>query len=150
VLYEMITRKRAFKGESSIETMNAILQAEPPEFDLEQTKVSAGLERIVRHCLEKNPTDRFQSAHDLAFALGALSGRDTGSAVHAATMPRRRPWLAWVAIGLALTGVAAGGFLFGRRQSPRADRLEFAIPVNGEKPHGALARREHARLRVPR
>ena len=139
VLYEMITRKRAFKGDSAIETMNAILKGEPPEIDVDQTKISAGLERIVRHCLERNPADRFQSAHDLAFALGALSGRDTSSAVHAATMPRRRPWLAWGAIALAVAAVAAAAFLLGRRQSPLAERLEFAIPVNGEASHMALS-----------
>ncbi len=138
VLYEMITRKRAFQGESSIETMNAILKSDPPEIDAEQTKISPGLERIVRHCLERNPADRFQSAHDLAFALGALSGRETSSAVQAATVARRRPWLAWGAIGLALAGVAAGVFLLGRRP-PRAQRLEFAIPVNGEASHMALS-----------
>ena len=76
VLYEMLGGKRAFTGDSSVETMTAILKSEPPEISPE-AKIPPGLDRIVRHCLEKNPDDRFQSARDLTFALGALSGSET-------------------------------------------------------------------------
>ena len=69
ILYEMLSGRRAFKGESSIETMNAILKDDPPELETENLKVSPWLEHIVRHCLEKNPEERFRSAHDVAFAL---------------------------------------------------------------------------------
>ena len=54
ILYEMIAGKRAFKGGSSVETMNAILKEDPPEFSESSLHVSPGLERIVRHCLEKS------------------------------------------------------------------------------------------------
>ena len=54
VLYEMLGGKRAFTGDSSVETMTAILKSEPPEISPE-AKVPPGLDRIVRHCLEKNP-----------------------------------------------------------------------------------------------
>lgn len=74
VLYEILSGKRAFSGDSSVETMNAILKSDPPEIDSSSVKIPPGLDRILRHCLEKNPTDRFQSARDLTFALGALSG----------------------------------------------------------------------------
>jgi serine/threonine protein kinase len=73
ILYEMISRKRAFKGESSVETMNAILKEDPPELSESSLQVSPGLERIVRHCLGKEPSFRFQSARDLAFDLESLS-----------------------------------------------------------------------------
>ena len=53
ILYEMISRKRSFKGDSSVETMNAILKEDPPELSESKLQVSPGLERIVRHCLEK-------------------------------------------------------------------------------------------------
>ncbi len=62
ILYEMLSGRRAFKGESSIETMNAILKDDPPELETEKQKLSPGLEHIVRHCLEKNPEERFRSA----------------------------------------------------------------------------------------
>src|SRR6202166_5029920 len=75
----MATGMRAFTGDSAVETLGAILKSEPPEIDLEKNKVSPGLERILRHCLEKSPSERFQSARDLGFALAALSGSGTGS-----------------------------------------------------------------------
>ena len=54
ILYEMISGKRAFKGRSSVETMNAILKEDPREFSESSLHVSPGLERIVHHCLEKS------------------------------------------------------------------------------------------------
>jgi len=73
ILYEMISGKRAFHGESSADTMSAILKEEPPELSETARNVPAGLERIVRHCLEKNPSQRFHSAGDLAFDLESLT-----------------------------------------------------------------------------
>jgi Tol biopolymer transport system component len=138
ILYEMVAGKRAFKGESGVETMNAILKDDPPEIDATQMKVSPGVERIVRHCLEKSPANRFQSARDLAFALGTLSGTESTAAVHSGPMPRKRLWLAWVGVGLALVAVTAFVFLL-RQGPPQAKRLEFAIPVQGEVSHLALS-----------
>ena len=73
ILYEMISGKRAFHGETSADTMTAILKEETPELSETARNVPPALERIVRHCLEKNPTQRFQSATDLAFGLEALT-----------------------------------------------------------------------------
>jgi serine/threonine protein kinase len=72
ILYEMLAGDRAFRGNSEVETLNAILKDDPPEFTSAKT-ISPSLERIMRRCLEKNPEERFQSARDLAFALEALS-----------------------------------------------------------------------------
>ena len=73
ILYEMLSGQRAFKGDSAADTMSAILKEDPPDLSVTNQNVSPGLERIVRHCLEKNPEQRFQSARDLAFDLDALS-----------------------------------------------------------------------------
>jgi hypothetical protein len=73
ILYEMISGKKAFHGETAADIMSAILKEELPELSETVRNVPPGLERIVRHCLEKNPTQRFQSAGDLAFDLEALS-----------------------------------------------------------------------------
>jgi eukaryotic-like serine/threonine-protein kinase len=105
VLFEMLTGTRAFSGESSVETMNAILKDDPPEIDLTRTKASPGLERVLRHCLEKKPADRFQSARDLAFALSATSGSQATSAVHATT-PTNRARIAWIALPMLLALLA--------------------------------------------
>ncbi len=73
ILYEMISGKRAFHGETSADTMSAILKEETPELSETARNVPPGLERIVRHCLEKIPSQRFHSAGDLAFDLEALT-----------------------------------------------------------------------------
>jgi serine/threonine-protein kinase len=81
VFYEMLTGRRAFRPDSAVETMNAILTEEPPDFaDAKVRNVSPGLERIVRRCLEKDPAHRFQDARDLGFAIEAVSGVSTAEA----------------------------------------------------------------------
>jgi serine/threonine protein kinase len=74
ILYEMLSGKRAFRGDSMAETMSAILREDPPDLFETNKTVSPALERVVRHCLEKNPAERFHSARDLAFAIESLSG----------------------------------------------------------------------------
>ncbi len=69
VLYEMVSGLRAFKGDSSADFLSAILKEEPPDLVEINASVSPALDRIVRHCLEKNPAERFQFGHDLAFDL---------------------------------------------------------------------------------
>ena len=79
VLYEMLTGKRAFRGESPVETLNAILKDDPPSLFESSRTVSPALERIVRRCLEKRPEERFRTAHDLGIALDAISTSSTRS-----------------------------------------------------------------------
>jgi Tol biopolymer transport system component len=137
VLYEMLGGKRAFNGDSAVEIMTAILKSEPPEFDA-AAKIPPGVDRIVRHCLEKNPDDRFQTARDLTFALGALSGTDSSVATEALALKRQPRWTLWAAGALALVAVAslAASFL---RSGKQAHRMEFAIPVQGEISYLALS-----------
>ena len=111
VLYEMLGGRRAFKRDTAAETMTAILKEDPPELSSGSGALPAGLERIVRHCLEKQPTERFQSARDLAFDLEAAFGSSgSGPAVTAAAASRLGAW--WpLAAALALL---AAGFTIGR------------------------------------
>jgi Tol biopolymer transport system component len=111
ILYEMLSGNRAFRGESAAETMAAILKEDPPELSATNQNVTPGLDRIVRHCLEKNPERRFQSASDIAFDLEALSGSGaSGPRLPAATGARlRRPILgAAAAVAIALVALFAG------------------------------------------
>jgi eukaryotic-like serine/threonine-protein kinase len=111
VLYEMLTGKRAFKRDTSVETMTAILKEEPPELTETGWQGPVGLQRILTRCLEKDPNHRFQSASDLAFAIEALSG--TGASVSqtaAAIQETGRSWK-WVwllagALACAVVGAA--------------------------------------------
>ncbi|HVM91637.1 MAG TPA: protein kinase [Terriglobales bacterium] len=79
ILYEMLSGKRAFHGESPAETMSAIVRDEPAELAETGRNIPLPLERIVRHCLEKSPAQRFQSAGDVAFNLDALSDSSVGT-----------------------------------------------------------------------
>ncbi len=74
ILYEMLSGQRPFRGETSAETMTAILREDPPELTESHRDLPPAVERIVRHCLEKSPEERFQSARDVAFYLESLSG----------------------------------------------------------------------------
>jgi non-specific serine/threonine protein kinase len=72
LLYEMLTGKRAFARDTAAETMAATLKDPAPEVSVSGVEASLELNRIVAHCLEKNPAERFQSASDLAFHLKSL------------------------------------------------------------------------------
>ncbi|HVF50690.1 MAG TPA: protein kinase [Pyrinomonadaceae bacterium] len=74
MLYEMLTGRRAFQGESAAETMTLILREDPPELHDAGRELNPALRQIVFHCLEKNPEQRFQSARDLAFDLQMIAG----------------------------------------------------------------------------
>jgi serine/threonine protein kinase len=108
ILYEMLTGHRAFQGETEVDTMTAVLLEEPPEIDLERANIPASFRQIVRHCLEKDPQNGFQSARDLAFALDTLSDASGGR-------PKRlrvRGWQVTILVRI-LPWVVAGGLLVG-------------------------------------
>ena len=119
VLFEMLTGRRAFKGDSAIETMNAILKEEPAEPDLSGAKIPSELDRLVRHCLEKNPAERFQSARDLAFDLEALAGSSAGGRAAPSSPPGARRWVRTAAVAAALVAVA-GAYAVGQWRGKRS------------------------------
>src|ERR1035441_5937665 len=111
VLYEMISGKRAFKGDSSADVLSAILKEEPPDVTEANQNVSPALDRVVRHCLEKNPAERFQSAHDLAFNLEALTGISKVASEIQIPSARNRAWLLPAIIAFLALALAAAFFL---------------------------------------
>jgi Tol biopolymer transport system component len=127
ILYEMLSGKRAFHADSAGETMAAILKEEPADLSVTNQSVSPGLERIVRHCLEKNPEQRFHSAHDLAFDIEALSGTSGQAVAPAKTRTVRIPPLALGAACLAVGFVLA--FLALRGLAGRQARATGAMPT---------------------
>jgi serine/threonine protein kinase len=101
ILYEMLSGRRAFHGNSSIEVLHAILKEDCPEISEQKCEIPPAVVRIVRHCLEKNREDRFQSIADVAFNLEALSTR-AESESSAATKPQTRTrWGLWIALAAA-------------------------------------------------
>jgi eukaryotic-like serine/threonine-protein kinase len=116
ILYEMLSGQRAFKGESSIETMNAILKDDPPELETGKLELSPGLERIVRRCLEKEPARRFHSARDVGFALEAISGTSSSSLVSRGALPPERPrWMRAAVLALVAVAAVLAAYFLGKR-----------------------------------
>ena len=110
ILYEMLSGKRAFHGETTADTMSSILKEEPPELAETNRSVSPALERIVHHCLEKNPEARFHSASDIAFDLEHISGLSstTARAQTTSASPSRKKLLIALVSGLGLAALALG------------------------------------------
>jgi len=130
ILYEMLTGRRAFLRDSSVETMSAILREEPPELATLAGRLPAALEQVLRRCLEKRPEERFQSARDLAFALRAAIAGSTPSAAALGAVRGRRPALPrlLLASALALAGILVGWAL-GRGTAPRREAPDAPRPT---------------------
>ena len=108
VLYEMLSGRRAFRGDTTADLITAILKEEPPDLSATGRDVPPMLERIVHHCLEKDPAERFQSARDIAFALESLSTATSTAAVLATTAPKsRKSWLVPALLGVIGLLIAA-------------------------------------------
>jgi len=115
VLHELLAGKRTFHGDTSIETMNAILKQDAPELPKD---VPSGVQQIILRCLEKEPGNRFQSAKDLAFALShALAPSGPSPAI--AERTSRMPGMARAAAALvAIAGAVLAGRLVWQRDRP--------------------------------
>jgi eukaryotic-like serine/threonine-protein kinase len=122
ILYEMLSGQRAFRRETSAETMSAILKEDPADLSSSSKPIAPALERIVRRCLEKKPLQRFQSARDLAFDLEAHSGSSStsvASATAAGEQPRK--WIMPLAAGVfLLIAGGVGGWLYRRGSASTA------------------------------
>jgi Tol biopolymer transport system component len=108
LLYEMATGKRAFEGKSRTSLIAAIVSSQPPPISAIQPMAPAALDHVVRKCLEKNPDDRWQSAHDVAGQLRwiAEGGSQAGLPI---AIPRRGP--TWRALAWTAAGIVAGALL---------------------------------------
>ncbi len=153
ILYEMLAGKRAFQKPTSVETMNAVLNEDPPGISLLASTIPLALQRIVHRCLEKNTEQRFQSASDLAFALEALSNSGSSSAAVLA-QPRKLsrngiyPAIAIVVVLAALLAI----FQFRTRSSlvPTTDWVQITnLPDSVSQPALSPDGRMLAFLRGP-
>jgi len=122
VLYEMLSGRPAFECFSAVETMHAVLTADPRPLTALDRGIPTTLESIVSHCLEKDPHDRFQSARDLAFQLRTLPdlrGSVTNGGRPLPAPPKRMRYRAATAV-LALFAAGAGGFALFRGRGPES------------------------------
>ncbi len=133
VLYEMLAGRRAFQGDTAADLMSAILNHEPPELTSTNQEISPTLDRIVHHCMEKDAQQRFQSAGDIAFQLGELSGLRSSTATRAIAdsgAPKKlQPWVLAVFGAVALVLLLAGTWFLARstarRDPPTYSQLTF-------------------------
>ena len=139
ILYEMLTGRRAFNGESVVETMHSILKEDVPDFDEAGPRVPPAVEKVMRRCLEKDPEHRFHSAHDLGFALDAVTSSTSSSGARFTTVATdvvdargadrssligRAGWAVAV-LSLLVAGVLAA--LYFSRKQPPVQTMRFAI-----------------------
>ena len=111
VLYEMATGRRAFEGKSQASLIGSIMNNTPPPISAVSSLAPPALERLVRNCLEKDPEERVQTAHDVRLQLQGLvdAGSQAGAPAPNAVAPRGRERLAWAAALLAAVVAAALG-----------------------------------------
>jgi eukaryotic-like serine/threonine-protein kinase len=140
ILYEMLTGRRAFGGESVVETMHSILKDDVPELDDSGVRIPPAVGKLMRRCLEKKPEHRFHSAHDLGFALDAIASptSSSGTGLSAAAISLavqsdrdRSDWLgraAWAAAALLLISTIVFAALYFKREQPQKQAaMRFTI-----------------------
>ena len=141
ILYEMLTGRRAFQGDTFAEVMAAIVKVDPLEITTANHQIPPHLERVTRHCLEKRPERRFQTASDLGFAIEAVSSFSdsqpqlmlkSGEPEKAATTKFKRERWMWVAISLLLAAGLISTMWFLRPSSPEARVTRLSIPLPKE------------------
>jgi serine/threonine protein kinase len=130
VLYEMITGKRAFDGKSQLSVLAAILDKEPEPLIALKPDTPPALDYVVKSCLQKNPDERFQTAHDIKLQLKWIGeGRSSTSIPVVSAPPARKTNLGWIAAILAAALLAAiAGFLLRPRVSPPVIRASIEGP----------------------
>jgi hypothetical protein len=141
VLHEMLSGASPFTRASHVGTLNAILEADPPDLP---AAVPTALQGIVRRCLEKDPGARFQSAQDLAFALEILPADPAASGRLESRALPARVWMA-LAAGAVICAALAGyvGWTVGRTgtPAPRAvKRFSIQPPADGPLAPSGLVR----------
>ena len=136
VLYEMLSGGRAFKGETTIDTMTSILKEDPEDLPVAERRIPPALARIVDRCLEKNAASRFHSMHDLAIALETLSSHSESAIpipAAVAVSPRlARRWVPWaLAAVTSLAAIGAGGWSYLRERPVAPTYRATLLPPEG-------------------
>jgi Tol biopolymer transport system component len=129
VLYEMVTGRRAFEGKSQLSVLSAILEKDPEPIANVQPTTPPVLDYLITTCLAKNPSDRFQTAHDVKLQLAwiAKSGSQSGVPAVAIRRSTRKLWLAGIA-ALCLAAIAVAAIALIGRQPRRILRAAILPP----------------------
>jgi eukaryotic-like serine/threonine-protein kinase len=136
MLYEMATGVRAFQGKSQISVASAILEKDPEPISKTQPLVPATLDRVVGHCLAKNPDDRFQSAHDVGLELKWISdaaeapvSSPAGAAMRTSPLQQVLPWAGMILFAI-VAALSTIGY-FERAPKPAHALVSQILPPPG-------------------
>jgi eukaryotic-like serine/threonine-protein kinase len=121
MLFEMVTGKRAFEGKTQASIVAQILAVDPPSVSTIRPQTPPGLDRVIRLCLDKDPDERIQTAHDLKLQLQAIAEAPIVIIPAPVVVPARRPWLPWAAAAVLATATLALALAY--LQSPRASQV---------------------------
>jgi serine/threonine protein kinase len=134
VLYEMVTGRKAFTGASQASLISAILTTEPPPPSVSQPMSPPALDRLVRTCLAKDPSERWQSAHDVELQLRGISETLSSSSGVGTRPPaiaparRTQTWLAWSIAAIAIAVALASWVRRSPSPASSPESIRFAIP----------------------
>jgi eukaryotic-like serine/threonine-protein kinase len=131
ILYEMVTGKQTFRKPTKADTISAILNEEPPPISQVAPNTPPGLQRVVHRCLEKDPEQRFHSAHDLAFALEASSESSSSVISVADQKPRSRRALV-IGVGAGAVVVVAAALIAWWRTTPAVPVVESVTQLTDD------------------
>jgi eukaryotic-like serine/threonine-protein kinase len=134
-LYEMSAGKRPFQGKSQISLASAILESDPEPLSTLKPEMSRVLEHVVTTCLQKNPEDRYQTAHDIRLELQWIASEKPATdrpSTSPSAAPHAHRSLAWASVGIAalLLGALAGFLLHGSNPPAQSIRTVIEAPPN--------------------
>ena len=132
ILYELLSARRAFSRDTAPETMTAILNEDPPDLSAAPAAVPPDLVRIVNRCLEKRPSERFQTASDLAFALQGLSDASGVSNATSASRTSGPQSVDWLGRGRVAAGDPGAPRVSARPRAPSGARLD-SLPGGADR-----------------
>jgi serine/threonine protein kinase/Tol biopolymer transport system component len=121
MLFEMVTGKRTFEGKTQASIVGQILAVDPPSVSTLRPETPPGLDRVIRLCLDKDPDERIQSAHDLKLQLQAIAEAPLTATQSPTVAPAHRSFLPWVAAGVL--AIVAIGFALAYLQSLRTPQV---------------------------
>jgi serine/threonine protein kinase len=129
VLYEMLTGARAFEGKTQASVVASILALDPKPLRSLKADVPEPLERVVAHCLEKDPDLRFQSAYDLKLQLELVSEFAVGTAESEAPATTRLGMVGWIAAAAAIVlAIVLGWLYYQTRVQPQYSTHSYLLP----------------------
>ncbi|MGA7380342.1 MAG: protein kinase [Terriglobales bacterium] len=121
MLFEMVTGKRTFEGKTQASIVGQILAVDPPSVSTLRPETPPGLDRVIQLCLDKDPDERIQTAHDLKLQLQGIADAPPTTTQTSAVAPARQSWMPWVAAGVL--AIVAIGFALAYLQSLRAPQV---------------------------